>query len=92
MKYRSRSEITYMILNSVNAHVTKTRIMYEAYLSYTQLKEYLAHMETNGLIKCETTSQRYHITEKGRKLLHLYEKVGEMVFQNTPSEIAKTTI
>ena len=79
MKYRSRNEIVSMILDSVSSGATKTRIMYQAYLSYTQLKEYLAYLEEGEIIKYEEGSQLYRITEKGRKLMHLYEEIGEMV-------------
>lgn len=68
-----------MILDSVSSGATKTRIMYQAYLSYTQLKEYLAYLEQGEIIKYEEGTQLYRITEKGRKLMHLYEEIGEMV-------------
>ncbi|NHI02313.1 hypothetical protein DYY67_1995 [Candidatus Nitrosotalea sp. TS] len=78
MKYRSRNEIVSMILDSVSSGATKTRIMYQAYLSYTQLKEYLAYLEQGEMIKYEEGTQLYRITEKGRKLMHLYEEIGEL--------------
>jgi predicted transcriptional regulator len=79
MKYRSRTEITAMILDSASAGATKTKIMYKAYLSYTQLKEYLSYMEQNDLMKYEAGTQLYTVTEKGRKLMHLYAEIGDMV-------------
>ena len=42
MKYRSRTEITAMILVTANNETTKIKIMYNAYLSYNQLKEFLS--------------------------------------------------
>jgi len=42
MKYRSRTEIVSMILEAANGSATKTKIMYKAFLSYEQLREYLA--------------------------------------------------
>jgi predicted transcriptional regulator len=92
MKYRSRTEIVSMILDSVNAGATKTRIMYKAYLSYTQLKEYLSYMEVNELIKYEEGTQLYRITEKGRKLMHLYEEIGDMVSQTSEDKLAKVLV
>ena len=41
MKYRSRTDIVSQILEAANGGATKTKIMYEAYLSYAQPKEYL---------------------------------------------------
>lgn len=91
MKYRSRAEIVSMILESVSSGATKTKIMYKAYLSYTQLKEYLTYMEANHLIKYEEGVQLYRITEKGRKLMHLYEEIGDMVSQTSEEKLVKMT-
>lgn len=82
MKYRSRAEIISMILDSISSGATKTKIMYKAYLSYAQLKEYLAYMEENGLVRYEAGTQLYRITEKGMKVMHLYEEIDDMI---TPS-------
>ncbi len=82
MKYRSRAEIISTILDSISAGATKTKIMYKAYLSYAQLKEYLAYMEENGLVRYEAGTQLYKITEKGMKVMHLYEEIDGMI---TPS-------
>ena len=92
MKYRSRAEIVSMILDSVSSGATKTKIMYKAYLSYTQLKEYLSYMEVNDLLKYEEGAQLYRITEKGRKLMHLYEEIGDMVSQTSEDKLVKMII
>ena len=51
MKYRSRTEIVSMILDAANGGATKTRIMYKAFLSYAQLKEYLSVLIENNLLE-----------------------------------------
>ncbi len=51
MKYRSRTEIVAMILEAANGGATKTKIMYKAFLSYAQLKEYLSVLIENDLIE-----------------------------------------
>ncbi len=53
MKYRSRTEITGLILEAANGGATKTKIMYKAYLSFAQLKEYLSMLIEKGLIEYE---------------------------------------
>jgi hypothetical protein len=40
-----------MILEAANGSATKTRIMYKAFLSYAQLKEYLSVLIENNLIE-----------------------------------------
>jgi predicted transcriptional regulator len=51
MKYRSRTEIVAMILDAANGGATKTKIMYSAFQSYNQLKDYLSVMIENNLIE-----------------------------------------
>ncbi len=68
-----------MILDSISGGATKTKIMYKAYLSYAQLKEYLAYMQENGLVRYEEGTQLYKITEKGMKVMHLYEEIDDMI-------------
>ena len=68
-----------MILQSAHNGVTKTKIMYKAYLSYTQVKEYLAFLQDNHLIKYEEGNQVYRITDKGRNFLDAYDKINELI-------------
>ncbi len=54
MKYRSRSEIVGLLLDAANGGgATKTKLMYKAYLSFIQLKEYLTILVENALIEYE---------------------------------------
>ena len=82
MKYRSRTDIVGLILEAANGGATKTKIMYKAFLSYAQLKEYLAVLIENGLIEYEDGRQLYRTTEKGIRLLRVYNQVGELVVLN----------
>ena len=79
MKYRSRTEIVEMILQTARSGATKTKIMYKAYLSYTQVKEYLSFLLENGLIKYEEGTQIYRITEKGLHFLQVYSEISDLV-------------
>ena len=51
MGNRSLTEIVSNILDAANGGVTKTKIMYKAYLSYNQLREYLSVLIENNLIE-----------------------------------------
>ena len=82
MKYRSRTDIVGLILEAANGGATKTKIMYKAFLSYAQLKEYLAVLIENGLIEHEDVRQLYRTTEKGLHLLQIYNQVDELVVLN----------
>jgi len=92
MKYRSRTEIISMILDSVTVGTTKTKIMYKAYLSYTQLKEYLSLLEESGMIVYEDGTQVYKITEKGRKFLKLSIEIDDMVSFKPEETLTRITI
>ena len=79
MKNRSRTEIVSEILNSANGGATKSKIMYKAFLSYGQLKEYLSVLIENNLIEYLDGTQIYKTTEKGLYFLKKYEELQELL-------------
>ena len=84
MKYRSRTEIVSMILEAANGRgTTKTKIMYKAFLSYSQLKEYLSVLIKNNLLEYTDGTKTFRTTEKGLNLLKMHNEIGELL-QITP--------
>jgi predicted transcriptional regulator len=79
MIYRSRTEIVAMILNSANGGATKTKIMYSAYLSYNQLKEYLTILIENELIDYIDGNKIFRTTENELNLLKIYNEMAELL-------------
>jgi predicted transcriptional regulator len=79
MKYRSRTDIVGLILEAANGGATKTRIMYKAFLSYAQLKEYLTVLLENDVLEYEDETQLFRTTEKGLQLLRMYNQFDEMM-------------
>ena len=79
MKYRSRTEIVSNILDAANGGTTKTKIMYSAFLSYNQLKDYLAVLIENNLIEYHGVTKIFRTTEKGLKFLTTYNAIGELL-------------
>jgi predicted transcriptional regulator len=93
MKYRSKTDIIGHILEVVNSHgdngLTKTKIMYNVFLSFAQLKEYLSVLLEKGLIEeyqieqeekeKQRSSSYYRITHKGRRFLEIYRGLSEMI-------------
>ncbi|HKQ21929.1 MAG TPA: winged helix-turn-helix domain-containing protein [Nitrososphaeraceae archaeon] len=79
MKYRSRTEIVSMILEAANGGATKTKIMYKAFLSYAQLREYLSVLIENNLLEYLEGMQTYKTTEKGLNLLKMHNEIGELL-------------
>jgi predicted transcriptional regulator len=79
MKYRSRTEIVSMILEAANGGATKTKIMYKAFLSYAQLKEYLSVLIENNLLEYLEGSHVYKTNKKGLNLLKMHNEIGELL-------------
>jgi predicted transcriptional regulator len=82
MKYRSRTDIVGLILEAANGGAIKTKIMYKAFLSYAQLKEYLTALLENSLLDYEEGRQLFRTTEKGIRLLQMYNQFDEMISIN----------
>ena len=79
MKHRSRSEIIGAILEAANGGgATKTTIMYKAVLSYDLMKQHLIFLAENDMIEYEQGMMTYRTTEKGMRLLQLYNNMNEM--------------
>jgi predicted transcriptional regulator len=105
MKNRSKIDIIGPILESVDSAtaigigddhdnyngITKSKIMYNVFLSYAQLQEYLSVLLETGLIekyqkeleekekKKQRSSYYYRITDKGRCFLQIYRDLSEMI-------------
>jgi predicted transcriptional regulator len=83
MKNRSKTDIVAAILQAAAANgnnlVGKSRIMYEAYLSWSQLEEYLSLLIAKDLIEYQKESHVYRTTEKGNHLLRLYNQLNELI-------------
>ena len=80
IRYRSRADIIAAILRVVTERgATKTRIMYRAFLSSSQLKQYIPILLDNGLLATNEERSIYNITENGMRLLRLYYQLTEMM-------------
>ncbi len=83
MKNRDRAEINAMILDIArHSKVTKTKIMYRAYLSYNKLEEYLTDLGESELLEFEVGAQTYRTTEKGKRYLEIHSRMNELISIN----------
>ena len=87
MKYRSRTEIVGNILDAANGRATKTKIMYKAFLSYAQLKEYLSVLTENNLIEYLDGTQTFKTTEKGLNFLKMNNEISELLQTTTTNKL-----
>jgi predicted transcriptional regulator len=83
MGNRSRTEIVSSILDAANGGITKTKIMYIAFLSYNQLNEYLSILIENNLIEYLDGTKTFKTTEKGLNYLKMHNEIGELLQQTT---------
>lgn len=75
-KHRSGLEIAVDVLSIVSVRTRKTRIMYQANLSFRLIEKYLAVLLQQGLLKCEA-GRCYLITQRGRRFLQMYTEYVE---------------
>ena len=83
MGNRTHTEIVGNILDSANGGASKTKIMYKAYLSYNQLKEYLSLLIENNLIEYLDGTRTFKTTEKGLNYLKMHNEIGELLQTTT---------
>jgi predicted transcriptional regulator len=68
-----------LLLNAADGGgATKTKLMYSAFISFNQLKEYLSLLVENGLIQYEIGTRTLRTTEKGIHFLKLQSKIDEV--------------
>lgn len=77
-KHRSRLKILANVLSVVddNQGAKKTTIMYQAYLSYKLLVQYLLDLTNSGLLVCNN-DRSFLITDKGKIFLTKFEEYSE---------------
>ena len=79
MGNRSRTEIVGNILDAANGGASKTKIMYTAFISYNQLKEYISILIENNLIEYLDGTHKFKTTEKGLNFLKMHNEIGELL-------------
>ncbi len=79
MKYRSRTDIISTILQAAKGGETKTRLMYSAFLSHSQLEEYLHFLTERRLLSFDEKSSEYQLTDQGVRFLRVYEEISKIV-------------
>jgi predicted transcriptional regulator len=89
VRYRSRDQIIGSILQSAAANkgITKTKMMYSSFLSYSQLLDYLNFMLSNGLLEYNPAERTYKPTAKGSEFLELNNRIADLL--NKPNVICR---
>ena len=76
--YRSRPDVIAEILSSCEKPLGKTRVMYMAFLSNAQTREYLTELYIKQFLVYDGVSRTYQTTEQGLEYLRLYEVMKDL--------------
>ena len=88
---RDRLSIMAKLLGVAREGALKTRIMYQASLSFAQLNEYLTLVIDLNLLEAVKTSGRtiYKTTEKGLRFLQSYREIIELLTEGKENDTKK---
>lgn len=82
MKNRSRVDIVAAILEAAEHGKMKTRIMYDARVSFLQLNEYLLFLMEREMVEHLPEENLYRSTEAGKLFLESYHEIWHILHQS----------
>jgi predicted transcriptional regulator len=90
MGQRDKTELLASILTAASrGNVNAVQMMYKAFLSYKKVKQYVSILLDAGMITCQEGNPRsYRITDIGRRFLHLYNQLDELLIDRSSQIIA----
>src|SRR5215208_308033 len=84
LKYRGRNEIIGLILQAVEGEpLTRSKIMYQAMLNFTQVTDYTSLLIQQELLSYSKLDRKYIITDKGRQFLALFTETSKLLTATT---------
>ena len=84
MKHRTATTIIAEILHLASFRLSKSKIMYGAFLSHHQIQFYLEMLAERRLIAKEESSNVYKTTETGMQFLELYKQLEGFIPNHSP--------
>jgi predicted transcriptional regulator len=72
-------DIVAAILEIAQGGTIKTKIMFGAFISYPQLKDYLKLLTERNLLDYNEEQKIFTTTDRGNKFLKMYAEVDKMV-------------
>ncbi len=80
LKTRDRTAIIGLILQAVEGEpLTRSKIMYQAMLNFTQVTGYTAFLVQERLLRYMMGGRKYAITDKGRQFLTLFNETSKLL-------------
>lgn len=85
---RDRLHIMAEIIETTKEGQLKTRIMYGANLSFSQVNEYLSFLTEKGFlrVRVENGKRLYEATAKGNQYIENYREMSKLLRQREPVE------
>jgi predicted transcriptional regulator len=89
LKTRSGPEIIGLILQAVEEKepLTRSKIMYQAMLNFTQVNDYTSLMIQQELLNYSKLDRKYAITDKGRQFLALFTETSKLLTVTTTTTL-----
>jgi predicted transcriptional regulator len=78
IRYRSRTDVVYHILQITRSERNGagiSEIWDGSFLNYRQLEDYLNLLTDNDLLQYDLETQRFNVTEKGHRLIDVYDEI-----------------
>ncbi len=94
MRNRQKDEIMRDILHSAQGGAGITKLMFHAYLTHSQAKEYTRVLLQNGLLEQDINSgslREFRTTSKGLEYLAAIERMSEMLAIETKRAAVKSS-
>jgi predicted transcriptional regulator len=66
-----------MRVESANGGAANTKMMYSAFCSFEQLKEWIAFLLEKELIEHEEATKKFRTTEKGIRMLRVQNRIND---------------
>lgn len=79
---RNRLEIMVEILDLCRRPRNKTKIMYQANLSWKLVQEYLSELKSRSLLEIHNSPFKYATTEKGLRFVERWKNLESMLLQS----------
>lgn len=81
MIYRSREEIFASILRTAGsgAAITRSKIMFSSYLTYSQVVEYTKMLIQRGLLEYDAINRTFKTTPSGFTFIQLHNEISQMI-------------
>ncbi|HKG30568.1 MAG TPA: winged helix-turn-helix domain-containing protein [Nitrososphaeraceae archaeon] len=80
MKTRGSTEIIGLILQAVEHEpLTRSKIIYKAFLNFKQVNDYTGYLTYEGLLSYMIENKKFAITNRGKQFLELFNETNKLL-------------